>query len=167
MDRSMEVAPVSLDIISHSVAQTQRLGARLGELLSGGELILLDGELGTGKTVFTQGIAQGLGIPDIVNSPTFTILKEYRGGRLPLYHFDLYRIDDPNEVLTLGFEDYFYGQGVCVVEWAHKAEGIWPAEHLRIRLKVISDTKRGLVFQAYGTIYTQMLKMLQRTAYAH
>jgi len=163
----MEVAPVSLDIISHSVAQTQRLGARLGELLSGGELILLDGELGTGKTVFTQGIAQGLGIPDIVNSPTFTILKEYRGGRLPLYHFDLYRIDDPNEVLTLGFEDYFYGQGVCVVEWAHKAEGIWPAEHLRIRLKVISDTKRGLVFQAYGTIYTQMLKMLQRTAYAH
>jgi len=164
MEGLTEEAPARLDVISHSVAQTQRLGARLGELLQGGELLLLDGEMGTGKTVFTQGIAQGLNIDDTVNSPTFTLLKEYQG-RLPLYHFDLYRLDDPDEVLALGFDEYFYGQGVCVVEWAYKAEAIWPAEHLRVRLKVISDTKRGLLFAAHGTRYAQVLHMLQRNAY--
>jgi tRNA threonylcarbamoyladenosine biosynthesis protein TsaE len=157
--------PAILDTISHSVTQTQRLGARLGELLRGGELILLDGDLGTGKTVFAQGIAQGLGITETVNSPTFTLLKEYHG-RLPLYHFDLYRLDDPEEVVALGFEDYFYGQGICVVEWAYKAEEIWPVEHLRVYLKVVSDTKRGLIFQAHGTLYAQILQAFRRNAYA-
>lgn len=157
-------APAILDTISHSVTQTQRLGARLGALLQGGELILLDGDLGTGKTVLTQGIAQGLGITAVVNSPTFTLLKEYQG-RLPLYHFDLYRLDDPNEVLALGFDEYFYGQGICVVEWAQKAEEIWPREYLRVRLKVISETKRGLIFEAHGTNYARVLQWLQRDAY--
>src|SRR5215467_8551805 len=124
--------PAVLDIVSHSLAQTQRLGARLGELLHGGELLLLDGDLGTGKTTLTQGLAEGLGIHEVVSSPTFTLLKEYEG-RIPLYHFDFYRLDDPNEVFDLGFEEYFESKGVCVVEWAQRAEPLWPAEQLRIR----------------------------------
>src|SRR5437588_9017641 len=116
----------TLDCISHSSAQTQRLGVRLGELLQRGELILLNGQLGTGKTTFTQGLAQGMGITENINSPTFTLLKEYPGQLRPgsqpgigpaLYHFDLYRLDNPEEILDLGFEDYFYSNGVCVVEW--------------------------------------------------
>src|SRR6266705_6866032 len=111
---SQEVATSKLDIISHSSSQTQRLGTRLGELLHGGELLLLDGQLGTGKTTFTQGLARGMGIAEIVSSPTFTLLKEYPGQPLhvgaqciapspALYHFDLYRLDNPEEILDLGF----------------------------------------------------------------
>ena len=169
-----------LDIISHSSAQTQRLGARLGELLQGGELILLDGQLGTGKTTFTQGLAQGLGITEVVNSPTFTLLKEYSGqipfpeGRPnspqrvgpPLYHFDLYRLDNPEEILDLGFEDYFYGTGVCVVEWADKADAFWPNEHVRIRMKMMSETKRGLLFTATSVRYSELLRQFQKNTYA-
>src|ERR1051326_778967 len=119
--------PAIIDIVSHSLAQTQRLGARLGELLRGGDLLLLDGDLGTGKTTLTQGLAEGLGVRNVVSSPTFTLLKEYEG-RLPLYHFDLYRLDDATEILDLGFEEYFESGGVCVVEWAYKAEHLWPHE---------------------------------------
>lgn len=168
-----------LDIISHSTAQTQRLGARLGELLQGGELILLDGQLGTGKTTFTQGLAQGMGIAQAVNSPSFTLLKEYPNRLDPvtqlgipaqprpaLYHFDLYRLDTPEEILDLGFEDYFYGAGVCIVEWAGKASTLWPTEHLHIRMKMISETKRGLVFTATGAEYGTLLRQLQVNTYA-
>ena len=169
----------TLDIISHSSAQTQRLGVRLGELLQGGELILLDGSLGTGKTTFTQGLAQGLGIVEAVNSPTFTLLKEYPGQPRPgmppgspksigpaLYHFDLYRLDNPEEILELGFEDYLNGSGVCVVEWADKAVELWPAEHVHIRMKLMSETKRGLVFSATGTRYSMLLRQFQKNTYA-
>src|SRR5438874_4865291 len=109
-----EEASSTLDIISHSSAQTQRLGMRLGELLVGGELMLLEGQLGTGKTTFTQGLAQGMGITEMISSPTFTLLKEYRG-QPRLFHFDLYRLDDPDEIVALGFEEYFeniYHSGV-------------------------------------------------------
>src|SRR5437762_2944757 len=149
INQNQEEKSCTLDSISCSSAQTQRLGMRLGELLHGGELILLNGQLGSGKTTFTQGLAEGMHITDIVSSPTFTLLKEYRSqfqpasdgagtaevvtrrlGRVQsavraLYHFDLYRLDDPDEIIDLGFEDYFYnphlGSGVCVVEWADKA----------------------------------------------
>lgn len=173
---------MTLDIISHSLTQTQRLGMRLGDLMRGGELILLDGQLGTGKTTFTQGLAQGMGITEVINSPTFTLLKEYyaplqaqqpgsgaqRSPRkgLALYHFDLYRLDDPEEMIDLGFEDYFYGSGVCVVEWAEKADALWPVEHLNIRLKMLSETKRGLVFSATGTRYCELLRQFQKMTYA-
>lgn len=174
-----------LDIISHSPAQTQRLGMRLGELLQGGELLLLDGQLGMGKTTFTQGLARGLGITDVVSSPTFTLLKEYAGRPRPvspptegkegtatplavgpaLYHFDLYRLDDPEEIIDLGFEDYFYGSGVCVVEWADKADMLWPSERLRIQMKMLSETKRGLLFTATGEHYCGLLRQLQKNTY--
>jgi tRNA threonylcarbamoyladenosine biosynthesis protein TsaE len=169
---------LTLDSISHSAAQTQRLGMRLGELLQGGELILLDGQLGTGKTTFTQGLAQGMGINENINSPTFTLLKEYAGqshpgispGPLPrrgpaLYHFDLYRLDNPEEIVDLGFEDYFFSDGVCVVEWAEKAGSFWPAEHLNIRMKIMSETKRGLLFIATGERYCELLRQFQKNAY--
>jgi tRNA threonylcarbamoyladenosine biosynthesis protein TsaE len=174
----------TLNIISHSSAQTQRLGTRLGELLLGAELLLFDGQLGTGKTTFTQGLARGLGITEAISSPTFTLLKEYSGQSRPapsaqpaslnlpshgpaLYHFDLYRLDDPEEILTLGFEDYFYGtDGVCVIEWAEKADLLWPSEHLRIRMKMMSETKRGLLFTATGAAYCTLLRQFQKNTYA-
>lgn len=177
MTKDAQEETYALDIISHGSAQTQRLGMRLGNLLHGGELILLDGKLGMGKTTFTQGLAQGLGIHEVINSPTFTLLKEYTGQPRTseststehgpaLYHFDLYRLDDPEEIFDLGFEDYFYRTGVCVVEWADKAEEIWPAERLRIQMKMMSDTKRGLLFLATGTHYCKLLKQFQKQAYA-
>ena len=160
---------ITCDIISHSSEETQCLAMRLGALLSGGELLLLDGQLGTGKTTFTQGLAKGMGITDVVSSPTFTLLKEYtsqsrsdtenetRRG-LALYHFDLYRLDNPDEIIDLGFEDYFYGSDVCVIEWAAKADLLWPAERLHIRLKMISETERGLLFTAVGQRYDELLR---------
>jgi tRNA threonylcarbamoyladenosine biosynthesis protein TsaE len=176
--QSQEEETFALDIISHSSAQTQRLGMRLGELLRGGELILLEGQLGTGKTTFTQGLARGMGITEIISSPTFTLLKEYTGqpadeqrktvpqSRSALYHFDLYRLDNPEEVFDLGFEDYFSSSGVCVVEWADKADLLWAPEHLRVRLKMMSETKRGLLFTATGRYYCQLLRQFQKNAYA-
>ena len=187
---SQEEVIGTLDIISHSSAQTQRLGMRLGALMRGGELLLLDGQLGTGKTTFTQGLAQGMGIMVTVNSPTFTLLKEYAGQaisvvpegqtqsislpaqqrqtiRPALYHFDLYRLDDPAEMIDLGFEDYFFSTtGVCVIEWADKAEGFWPSEHLRIHLKMLSETKRGILFIATGERYRELLQQFQKNSYA-
>ena len=133
----MSVVP-DVTLHSASASQTHRLGALLGGLLRPGDVVLLEGPLGAGKTALTQGIGAGLGVRETINSPTFTILKEYMG-RLPLYHFDLYRIEDPEELFTLGFEDYFGGEGVCVVEWADRgmaADGatLWPAGWLRIAI---------------------------------
>ena len=176
--KTQEESGCTLDCISHSVEQTQRLGMRLGELLQGGELLLLEGQLGTGKTTFTQGLARGLAITATVNSPTFTLLKEYpaqprtaqeeQPARVgpALYHFDLYRLDDPAEIFDLGFDDYFSGNGVCIVEWADKADLYWPADHLRIRLKMLSETKRGLVFTATGARYCDLLRRFQKRTYA-
>ena len=184
---SQEETINTLDVISHSSAQTQRLGMRLGELLHGGELLLLEGQLGTGKTTFTQGLARGMGITEVVSSPTFTLLKEYEGRSAAvqseqaqsawqpqqdqwpgpaLYHFDLYRLDDPEEILELGFEEYFFSSGVCVIEWADKADLLWPNGHLRLRMKMIGETKRGLLFTATGTRYCDLLQQFQKNTYA-
>ena len=170
---------LTLNILSASSAQTQHLGMRLGELLHGGELLLLDGQLGMGKTTFTQGLAQGLGITATITSPTFTLLKEYLGqvrrtqgeqGNTKgpaLYHFDLYRLDDPEEIFDLGFEDYFYDTtGVCVVEWADKANGLWVPETLRIAIGIRSETERTLLFTAIGARYSELLRQFQKNIHA-
>ena len=111
-----------------SPKETFELGKKIGLEAKAGEIICLDGDLGVGKTVFTQGFAKGLGIDEAVNSPTFTIIQEYDEGRLPLYHFDVYRIGNPEEMYEIGYEDYFYGQGVCLIELAKLIEELIPDE---------------------------------------
>lgn len=119
-----------------SEAETRALGRSLAERLGAGDVVALYGDLGAGKTVLTKGIGAGLGIdPESVNSPSFTILNEYVPGTLPLYHFDAYRIERVEEFFDLGYEEYFYGDGVCVVEWAEKVERLLPPDALRIRME--------------------------------
>ena len=156
-----------LDLISHSEAQTRQIGARLGGLLRGGDVVCLAGELGAGKTCFAQGIGQGLGIEGPITSPSFTLINEYRQerARLPFYHVDLYRLGEAKEVLTLGLEEYFYGEGVCVVEWADRAPETLPAEHLWIELRYIVETKRGLLMKAVGNRYEELLGEFRRRAF--
>ncbi|MCC8060155.1 MAG: tRNA (adenosine(37)-N6)-threonylcarbamoyltransferase complex ATPase subunit type 1 TsaE [Clostridiales bacterium] len=138
--------------ISHSAADTFALGEQFGRQARAGEIYCLDGDLGVGKTVFTQGFAQGLGIEEPVNSPTFTIVQQYESGRLPLYHFDLYRISDAGEMDEIGYEDCFYGEGVCLVEWAQLVPEIMPEDAVHIRIE--KDLSQGFdyrVITAEGT----------------
>lgn len=121
-------------IESFSPEDTYLLGKQIGESVSAGSVLTLVGDLGVGKTVFTQGLAQGLGITEPVNSPTFTIVQIYEEGRLPLYHFDVYRIGDPSEMDEIGYEDYFYGDGVCLIEWANLIEELLPEHYMEITI---------------------------------
>lgn len=121
-----------MKIESFSEADTFELGRKLGEQARPGQIYTLDGDLGVGKTVFTKGLARGLGILEPVSSPTFTIVQEYGGGRLPLYHFDVYLIEDPEEMEEIGYDDYFFGEGVCLVEWAEKIRELLPERVIRV-----------------------------------
>lgn len=118
-----------------SVEETFELAGKLGSKAVSGQVYLLSGDLGTGKTAFAQGFASGLGIDDYVNSPTFTIMQIYEGGRLPLYHFDVYRIGDSSEMDELGYEEYFYGNGVTLIEWPEMIEDILPADAICINIE--------------------------------
>ena len=120
-----------MKLTSHSPEQTQRLGVSIGEVVLPGDILLLSGDLGVGKTCLTQGIAWGLGIKEYAVSPSFVLVRELYG-RLPLYHIDLYRLDHIEEIEDLGLDDYLYGRGVCVVEWAEKGLAVLPTEHLLI-----------------------------------
>jgi len=141
----------------HDLNSTFHLAERLGELLNEGDVITLEGDLGAGKTTFTKGIAKGLQINKTVNSPTFTIIKEYYG-RLPLYHMDVYRLKDSME--DLGFDEYFHGDGVTVIEWAHIIDDQLPKERLTIEIYHIDDTTRKIVFKPNGARYIQLCKEL-------
>ena len=121
-------------IETHSAEETYALGKKIGESAKPGQVYSLIGDLGVGKTVFTQGLAAGLGITDSVNSPTFTILPIYEDGRIPFYHFDVYRIGDVEEMEEIGYEDCFYGEGVCLIEWANLIEEILPENYIRIEI---------------------------------
>ena len=114
--------------------ETYLIGKKMGEAAQKGEIYCLDGDLGTGKTVFAQGFAAGLGVREAVNSPTFTIVQIYEEGRLPLFHFDVYRIAEPEEMEEIGYEDYFYGDGVCLVEWSELIAELLPAGAVHICL---------------------------------
>ena len=124
-----------MQIESFSEKDTFELGRKIGEKAGPGQIYTLDGDLGVGKTVFTKGLARGLGIREPVNSPTFTIVQEYRDGRLPLYHFDVYRIEDPEEMEEIGYDDYFFGEGVCLIEWAEKIRELLPEKVIRITIE--------------------------------
>lgn len=115
--------------------ETIEYGRKLGQNASPGTVIALTGDLGTGKTALTKAIAEGLGVTETITSPTFTIVKEYRSGRLPLFHFDVYRIGDIDEMYELGYEEYFFGDGVCVVEWADLIEELIPEDAMRISIE--------------------------------
>lgn len=115
--------------------ETFDLGKRLGEKAQAGQIYALLGDLGVGKTIFTKGVACGLGIAEPVSSPTFTIVQIYEEGRLPFYHFDVYRIGDPEEMDEIGYEDYFFGEGICLVEWANLIEELMPTETVWITIE--------------------------------
>jgi tRNA threonylcarbamoyladenosine biosynthesis protein TsaE len=150
-----------MNLRSESPEETQRLGNRLGRLAQPGDLFMLVGGLGAGKTCLTQGIAWGLDIDGYATSPTFVVINQYRG-RLPLYHIDLYRLDSIEEVVDLGLDDYLYGNGVCVVEWADKAMNVLPPEHLLVEINYLSDTVRNLVLNPSGKRYTAMLSQFKQ-----
>ena len=138
-----------------------KLGKKLAVLLSKGDIVCLFGDLGSGKTMFTKGIAQGLSIrKDAVSSPTFVLMNEYHG-KLPLYHFDLYRLDNPQEILGIGYEDFLYGEGVAVVEWAEKLQTLLPKEFVRVQFFIKNENERRVEFSAVGKRAAKILGRLK------
>ena len=132
-------------IETHDPEETFEVGRTIGMNAKPGQIYTLTGDLGVGKTVFTQGVAAGLGITEPVNSPTFTIIQEYKDGRLPFYHFDVYRIGDLEEMEEIGYDDYFFGQGICLIEWAELIEEILPEK--RIEVTIEKDLEKGFEYR--------------------
>lgn len=136
---------VKKEVESWTPEETFTVGKELGMQAGAGEIYCLNGDLGVGKTVFTQGFAAGLGITEPVNSPTFTIVQQYEEGRLPLYHFDVYRIGDVSEMDEIGYEDCFYGEGVCLIEWSELIGEILPEHRMEIRIE--KDLEKGFDYR--------------------
>jgi tRNA threonylcarbamoyladenosine biosynthesis protein TsaE len=149
-----------LELITRSPEETQKLGTRLGEIAQPGDVFLLVGKLGAGKTCLAQGIARGLDIKEYAASPSFVLVRELKG-RLPLYHIDFYRLDNLEEIAELGLDDYLYGNGVSVVEWAEKGLSLLPAEHLLIEMSYLSDTERRLKLEPSGQRYQKIVAELK------
>jgi tRNA threonylcarbamoyladenosine biosynthesis protein TsaE len=150
-----------VSVVTHGETETVALGESLGRLLRPGDFVALFGELGSGKTRFAQGVALGAGVDPKtrVTSPTYTIMNEYQG-TFPLYHFDLYRLAGDTDIVELGFEDYFYGQGICLVEWAERLVSELPDEHLKVSFNYeVNDTRR-IVFEWNGDRYREILQGL-------
>lgn len=153
-----------LDFISQSPEQTLLAGEHLGAACEGGEVLWLSGALGAGKTVLAQGIARGLRISELVTSPTFTVLKEYRG-RLDLYHFDFYRLENQARDAVAEFSEYQRAGAVCVVEWAEHAVEFIPDAHLRVAMRPISPSKRAIQITAQGAAYDALIQRFQALAF--
>ena len=156
----MATVAASLTLKSKSPPQTRRIGARLGRLLQAGDIVLLCGELGSGKTCLVQGIAQGLAVPEPVTSKSFVLLGEYQG-RLTLYHGDLYRLENPLEAEELALTEYC-AEGALVVEWADRAWEVFPPEHLLVRLDITGTRERDLTLEARGERYERLLAAFAR-----
>ncbi len=146
--------------LTHSSDQTKSLGVWLGQRLGPGDFVALVGEMGAGKTHLSTGILAGLAVTRTGGSPTFTLLWEYQG-RLPVYHWDVYRVVDPRELDDLGYEEYFYGNGVNIVEWAEQVQGLWPSERLRIDLTYGEENDDRVLTFSGTARYTELLKELQ------
>lgn len=145
-----------MQFLVKNVEETTELGFSIGKLLNSGDIVCLTGDLGTGKTHITKGIAKGLGIDDHITSPTFTIVNEYDSGRLKLYHFDVYRVSDPDEIYAIGFDDYIFSNGVSIIEWANYIEEILPSDYLHILIeKDLSNGEdyRKITITPYGERY--------------
>jgi tRNA threonylcarbamoyladenosine biosynthesis protein TsaE len=150
-----EINMNQFEIITTSTEETGQFAEKLAAHLKPGAVLTLEGDLGAGKTTFTKGLAKGLGVTKTVNSPTFTIIKEYKG-RLPLYHMDVYRLDDSFE--DLGFDEYFEGEGVTVVEWAHLIQDQLPEELLSLSIYREGDSTRRIVLKPFGERYSELCK---------
>ncbi|KGA97774.1 ATP-binding protein [Alkalihalobacillus alcalophilus ATCC 27647 = CGMCC 1.3604] len=136
-----------------SPEETMDFATKLGQYLKPGTVLTLEGDLGAGKTHFTKGLAKGLGVKRVVNSPTFTIIKEYKG-KMPLYHMDVYRLDDSSE--DIGLDEYFYGEGLTVVEWASRIQEQLPKERLEVEIFRVGDTERKIVIRPIGAEFEQL-----------
>ncbi len=148
-----------MQIISQSASNTVKIGTIIAKNLKPSDIICLFGELGSGKTVLTKGIAKGLGIPPgEVTSPSFVLLRIHNDARPPLYHFDLYRLKNKQDILELGYEEYLFGAGVTVIEWADRLKKFLPQEFFRINLSLLADSRRLIKFSAYGSRYKELLK---------
>jgi tRNA threonylcarbamoyladenosine biosynthesis protein TsaE len=154
------VEPATLSIISESTEQTDALGRRLGALLRPGDLVLLMGDLGSGKTHLAKGIVAGLGSADLVTSPSFVLVNEYQAPAATVYHADLYRIDNPDELLGIGLEEAWSGPNISLVEWAERAGARLPPAHLAIHLRHLGDTTREIDLEAHGRRYEALLEGL-------
>ena len=163
-----------LKIISHSERETLKLGEKIVRFLVGGDIVCLFGNLGAGKTILVKGMAKGLGISqNEVISPSFVLIREYLPAgkqacpikktktKIALYHLDLYRLRNPKDILKLGYEEYLYNQGICVIEWAQRMKGFLPREFLKIELKIKSNTKRVILLIAKGARYNKILRSLK------
>lgn len=157
--------PNTLDFISHSETQTHRMGARLGSLLQPGDVLALIGDLGAGKTRWIQGICQGLAVSDRVISPTFTLVNEYQG-TWPIYHIDLYRLGNVAETDSFGLDEYMYGDGITMIEWADRATALLPVDHLKVELHYLSDTRRRVVLRPQGERFKQLLAEFKKLTFA-
>ena len=136
-----------MEFVTNSPEETEELGERLGRALSPGDVVAFTGDLGAGKTAFTRGIARGLGIGDRVTSPTFAIVNEYEGGRLPLFHFDMYRLGSADELFDIGWEDYLRRGAVCAVEWSEKVEDAFFGDEIVLRIEKLGDSERKITIE--------------------
>lgn len=157
--------PNTLDFISHSEAQTRRLGARLAAYLKPGDVLALVGDLGSGKTRWVQGVCAGLSVTEPVISPTFTLVNEYQG-LYPVYHIDLYRLADAAETTTFGLEDYLYGAGITIIEWADRVTALLPADYLTVELYHLEDTKRRVVLRPHGQRFLRLIETFKQATFA-
>lgn len=136
-----------MQITTHSADETQALGQKLASRLAPGDVIAYFGDLGAGKTAFTRGLAQGLGITDPVTSPTYTIVNEYLSGRIPLFHFDMYRLGSSDELFDIGWEDYLRRGAVCAVEWSEKVEDAFFGDEIVLRIEKLGDSERKITIE--------------------
>ncbi len=149
-----------MEIRLGNLEDTEEFGIKLGKFLKSGDILCLNGDLGAGKTTLTKSIGLGLDVNDYITSPTFTLINEYNG-RIPLYHFDVYRLENAHEIDDLGFDDYFYGNGVSIIEWAEKIENTLPKDRMVINIRRgNNDNERILEIDGFGNRYNELIKEL-------
>ena len=149
-----------LKIELNGLEATKRFGITIGKLLKSGDILCLNGDLGAGKTTLTKSIGLGLGVEDYITSPTFSLINEYEG-RIPLYHFDVYRLENVEDLYDLGFDEYFYGQGVSIIEWADKIEALLPKERIVLDIEKCTDIDSRIVsIRGWGNRYLEVVKEL-------
>jgi tRNA threonylcarbamoyladenosine biosynthesis protein TsaE len=149
-----------MNFITNTVEETIELGKKIGRSLNSGDIVCIDGDLGSGKTHLTKGIALGLGIDEHITSPTFNIVNEYEG-RIKLYHFDVYRVNDPDEIAAIGFDEYIFSDAASVIEWSDYIKELIPDDHIQINIANESETRRNINIQFFGKRYDNIKEALQ------